>query len=194
MKKFMNSFVKKMTLRNCLIATGFFLFVLWLIEFSPVGISKLLQITGGVNILDFESRYDSSFAYAHLLRMGQKGRSFHLTRIMPLDSLFSIGFMFFSLTWLSFLLRPITLENCILRCLPLISILYLISDWTENICITIMLLNFPNPVPRLCMYTGSISAFKQYSIYSMAAIFLISISCVIIKQIILAIIKRVGHD
>ena len=190
----MNDFVKKMTLRNCLIATGFFLFVLWLIEFSPVGISKLLQITDGVNILDFENRYDSSFAYAHLLKMGENGRIFHLTRIMPLDSLFSIGFMFFSLTWLSFLLRPITLENCILRCLPLISILYLISDWTENICITIMLLNFPNLDPELCQFTGSISAFKQYSIYSMAAIFLISISCVIIKQIILAIIKRVGHD
>lgn len=113
MKKFMNDFVKKMTLRNCLIATGFFLFFFLLIEFSPIGISKLLQITDGVNILDFENRYDSSFAYTHLLKMGENGRIFNLTRIIPLDSLFSVSFMFFSLTWLSFLLRPITLENCI---------------------------------------------------------------------------------
>lgn len=83
MQKMMNDFVEKMTGRKALVILGIFVIIWWLIDFSPIGVARLEEITGGVGILDFETRYSADFAYNWLESMGEAGRNFHLTRIMP---------------------------------------------------------------------------------------------------------------
>ena len=50
--------------------------MLWLIDYSPIGIAGLLKVSNGVNILDFETRHTADFAYPWLNSTGQAGRTF----------------------------------------------------------------------------------------------------------------------
>ena len=153
--------VDKVSLKTCIIATALFLAMLWLIDFSPIGVAGLLKVSNGVSILDFETRYTVDFAYSWLDKMGEAGRNFHLTKVMPLDILFPPSFMLFMFTWSSMLIKKVCIKDSIIKCLPALSFIYLILDWTENIGITAMLLNYPVRLSIICVATGWITAVKK---------------------------------
>lgn len=88
-----NSYVNPMTVWKACAATTVFAVLLWVIDFSPIGVAGLLEVTGGANILDFEAGYTVDQAYGMLEALGEAGRSFHLTKIMPVDIFFPIGLM-----------------------------------------------------------------------------------------------------
>ena len=44
--------------------------MLWLIDYSPIGIADILKVSNGVNILDFETRHTADFAYPWLNSTG----------------------------------------------------------------------------------------------------------------------------
>lgn len=195
MRQFMNKLVEeKASLRNALLATVNFLFWLWLIDFSPIGVSGLLKVTGGVNILDFESGYSVKYAYTLLSNLGEAGRMFHLTKIMPLDILFPFSLMLFGVTWFLYLLNKVTLHNCVLRFLPLFSVLNMLLDWTENIGIVIMILNYPKQLPGVCHFTATVSSIKFCCVKFIAVALALLTIALIFKKIYMGIRKCIGKS
>lgn len=79
--------------------------VYYMISFSDIGVAKLMEITGGQNILDLEmGGYSVEKAYDVLEGLGEEGRAFNLKYIIPIDLLFPITyglFYFVTLTWLA---------------------------------------------------------------------------------------------
>lgn len=159
-KNFFNTVVEKMSFKIAILATLNFIFWLWLIDYSPIGVAGLLKVTNGVSILDFETRYSASFAYDWLTSMGEAGRAFHLFKIMPLDIFYPASFMLLQFCWMGYFLKKITKSESIFRLLPILAIIYMLLDWTENIGITAMLINFPNELPVVAVTTGIITSVK----------------------------------
>lgn len=189
MKSIMNSFVESASVKKSLIATAIFLFFLWLVDYSPIGVAGLLKITGGANILDYETRYTVEEGYRMLSNLGQEGRYFHLTKIMPVDIFFPFSLMLAGFCWMSYFLKKITKSNCSLRFLPLICILNMLLDWTENIGITAMLINYPRQLPFVCRTTGIISSAKMCCVLAIIIIMTGLILSLVVKSIISVIQK-----
>lgn len=160
-KKKIDSYVNSMTVWKACAATVVFAVLLWVIDFSPIGVYGLLKVTGGANILDFEAGYTVDQAYGMLEALGEAGRSFHLTKIMPVDIFFPIGLMLFSTSWMSLFLKNLTKDGSVLRLLPLIAVVNMLLDWSENIGITLMLVNYPKRLETVCRITSTVSAVKM---------------------------------
>jgi len=183
MKEIISNLIEKVTLKKALIATAFFLVMLWLIDYSPLGVAELEKITDGVGILDFETRYSADFGYAWLASMGEAGRNFHLTRIMPLDIIFPPSFMLFQFCWLGLLMRKATNRNSKLRFLGVLPLCYMSLDWIENIGITSMLIKYPMRLDGLCVFTGWVTSLKECVILAIIILFVLLISILLIKKI-----------
>ena len=183
MKSFINSLSEKITLKTAIAATAFFLIMLWLIDFSPIGVAGLIKITGGVGILDYETRYTADFAYAWLESMTEAGRLFHLKKIMPLDIIYPPSLAFFMFSWLSLLFKKNTGEDSIFRNLLVLPFIYFLLDWIENIGITAMLVSFPKRIDAVCVATGMITSVKKTVILLIIIIFIIQLMVLLFKFI-----------
>lgn len=161
MKKMMNDFVEKMTGRKALVILGIFIIIWWLIDFSPIGVARLEEITGGVGILDFETRYSADFAYNWLESMGEAGRKFHLTRIMPLDIIFPPCFALMQFAFIAILMKAITNNGSWVRCFAVFPVFYTLLDWMENICLTTVMINYPIRLDALAVTCGWITSIKK---------------------------------
>ncbi len=183
MKSFINSLSEKITIKTAIAATAFFLIMLWLIDFSPIGVAGLTKITGGVGILDYETRYTADFAYAWLESMTEEGRLFHLWKIMPLDIIYPPSLAFFMFSWISLLLKKNTAEGSIFRMTLILPFIYLLLDWIENIGITAMLVNFPGRIDAVSVATGMITSVKKTVILLIIVVFIIQFIIFIFKII-----------
>ena len=183
MKNIINSILSKLTVKKAVIVTGIFLVMLWLIDFSPIGVAGLLKVTGGINILDFESRYSADFAYNWLESMTEAGRNFHLTKVMPLDIFYPPAFMAFMFSWLGLLLKDNTTEESPLRFGLLMPVVYMLLDWTENIGITSMLVNYPQRLDAVAVTTGMVTSVKKVFILLTLILFVIELMVLAFRKI-----------
>lgn len=170
MKERICKMVNGVTVKKSLVATAFFIVMLWLIDYSPIGVAGLLKVSGGVSILDFETRYSADFAYDWLTRMSDAGRDFHLTKVMPLDIIYPPSLALFMFMWSSLLAKKATRDNSVCRCLPVLSFVYLLLDWIENVGITSMLIRFPERLDTIAVTTGWVTAVKKTVILCMIVI------------------------
>lgn len=158
--------------RTVIIALAGFLILGFLINSRPFGAAELMAITGGVGLLDMEILYTPDQAYAHLAAMGEAGRAFDLTHIVPLDMLLPFFYaLSFSLviTWL--LHRWLPEESRWYR-LNIIPIIGGICDYLENIGIITMLLAWPAQLPDIARFTMAAGFFKfTFSALAFAIIF-----------------------
>jgi len=86
MSNFLNRFVERSTLVRSLVFTAIFAVLFLLINFSPIGVAGLLEITGGANILDFETAFTHERAFEVLYALGEDGRNFYLFVIFCIRS------------------------------------------------------------------------------------------------------------
>jgi hypothetical protein len=87
-----------------------FSFVLWLIVAiliygKPFGIAQLQEITGGAPILDMTATAGPQQVYAVLEALGNAGRAFDLTHIVPLDLVFPFTYALFLSVAISWVLK-----------------------------------------------------------------------------------------
>lgn len=183
MNKVAKLFVEKASQKK-LVASGIlFSIIFFLINGSFVGVGKLLKITGGVNILDFSFGYSVSRAYDILMRMGVEGRSYYLTYILPMDFIFPIlGGLFYFMV-ISFLLKLIPIKYDTYYNLILIPLAGTFCDITENLCIILMLLNYPGKLSMLCNFSSTFTICKfVFTSLSMVTIAVLIIIYVIKKM------------
>lgn len=124
-----------------------------LINGRPFGAEQLKDITGGVGLLDMMVLYTPEQAYAHLAAMGEAGRAFDLTHIVPLDFVFPFLYTLFSavtITWLLHRWLPAQSRWHRLNVVPLAGG---IGDYLENFGIIIMIMAWPSPLPDIARFT-----------------------------------------
>lgn len=183
--EFINEYVEKASLKRALLATMIFGVLFYIINYSPIGVSGLLKLTDGANILDFEDNgYSLDKAYTMLKQLGENGRHFYLTMILPTDILFPIGVMLFGSSWMSLFLKKLTPHGSLLRWLPCITIINMFCDWGENIGFTLMLINYPVKLKAVCAVSSFITRFKFICVETILISLVILFICIILKVIV----------
>jgi hypothetical protein len=136
-----------------LAALAGYLVLLVLINGQPFGVAQLKEITGGTGILDLGFLYTPEQAYALFSAMGEAGRAFDLTRIVPLDMLFPFAYTLFdavAITWLLHRWLPAGSRWHRLNVVPVVGG---IADYLENFGIIMMLVAWPAPLPDIARFT-----------------------------------------
>jgi len=135
--------IEKVTLTKTLVCTAIFITLYVLINYTEVGVAGLLKITNGANILDFEFGYSTAQAHNMLTALGEQGRLFYLTKIIPIDFAFPLAYMLCYAGWVALLVKHISPLSAakFLITLPLLAMLF---DWIENIGNILMLTQYPN--------------------------------------------------
>lgn len=137
-----------------ILVTGF------LVNGRPFGIAELKSITGGVGILDMEVFYTPEQAYAFLAAMGEAGRAFELTHIVPLDLLVPLFYALFLSTFISWLLHRWLPEKSPWHRLNVVPVIGALFDYTENLGIIAMLLAWPMEMYSIAQITMAATLLK----------------------------------
>lgn len=146
--------------RALLASFAFFAVSAALINGRPFGLSALTELTGGAGILDMEFTYTPVQAYAMLAALGDAGRAFYLTRIVPLDLVFPLAYTLFYAVTISWLLsRWLPAGSPWIR-LNLVPLVAGAADYCENIGVIAMLLAYPAELYGVAAFTAVISPIK----------------------------------
>ena len=146
--------------RAVLLSLAFFAVSAALINGRPFGLSALTELTGGAGILDMEFTYTPVQAYAMLAALGDAGRAFYLTRIVPLDLVFPLAYTLFyavTISWLFSRWLPAGSPWMRLNLVPLVAGA---ADYCENIGVVAMLLAYPAELYGVAAFTAVISPIK----------------------------------
>lgn len=131
-----------------------------LINGRPFGLAELAELTGGAGILDMEFTYTPLQAYTMLATLGDAGRAFYLTRIVPLDLVFPAAYTLFyavAITWL--LAHWLPAESTWMR-LNLVPLVTGAADYCENAGVIAMLLAYPAELYGVAAFTAVVSPIK----------------------------------
>lgn len=180
--KHMKWFIEKATLKKALLFTAVFMVFLILINYTEVGVAGLLKLTNGASILDFEFGYSVAEANAMITALGEEGRSFYLTKIIPLDFPFPFTYMLCYAGWIALLIKHIAPLSTA-RFLILLPFFAMIFDWVENAGIISILSKYPN-IPVQAVNLASLSGMLK-TLFNLG-----SISVIIVMLMVLIIRKR----
>ena len=148
-------------------ATAFFQFT------NGVGI---LDTGGGANLLDNRtSGYSPESAYEMISAYGNQGIRYHLM-LAAADVFFPPTLAFFLLLAIAYFYASFFKSQPLTRWLTALPIVYLVSDYLENIGIVTMLLGFPATLPGMAKLANFMFAVKNIS--SNAAILVVVIGLV----------------
>jgi len=160
--------------RTILAALAGLLVTAFLVNGRPFGVAQLMEITGGVGILDMEVLYTPDQAYAFLAAMGEAGRAFDLTHIIPIDLFVPFFYALFLATFITWLLhRWLPVESGWHR-LNVIPVAGAVFDYLENLGIIAMLLAWPARMPEIAQFTMA-STLLKFS-FSAAAFLIVAMA------------------
>ncbi len=164
----------------CRIATGKAVaesFVLWivflvLINGTPFGIAQLQEITGGATILDMQFTTGPDQVYAILDALGEAGRAFDLTRIVPLDLVFPFTYGLFLSLAISWVLLRFVPAGSPWFFLNLAPVAAAAADYCENAGVLTLLLTYPARLDPVAAFTSVMYVVKfAFSVLSFGALF-----------------------
>lgn len=146
--------------RMIIAALAGFLVAAFLVNGRPFGIAQLKSITGGTGVPDMEILSDPDQVYAFLSAMGEAGRAFDLTYIVPIDFLvpfFYALFLSLAITWLLHRWLP---GNSPWHRLNLVPVIGGLCDYLENFGVIAMLLAWPDQLPEIARFTMAATLLK----------------------------------
>jgi len=122
---------------------GLWIIALSLINGRPFGLARLQEITGGPTILDMTFTTGPDSVYAVLGALGDAGRAFDLTHIVPLDLVFPFTYALFLALGISWGLSRLLPEDSPWLLLNLAPVLAAAADYCENAGVIALLLTYP---------------------------------------------------
>jgi hypothetical protein len=122
---------------------GLWIIALSLINGKPFGLARLQEITGGPSILDMTFTTGPDSVYAVLGALGESGRAFDLTHIVPLDLVFPFTYALFLALGISWGLGRLLPEDSPWFLLNLAPVLAAAADYCENAGVIALLLTYP---------------------------------------------------
>ena len=162
--------------RFYVIITGLFLFFFFAATGRPYGSGELTVITGGLQVPDMSFVYTAQSVYSLLDSYGQTGRDLYLTKIIPLDSVFALVYLFFFAITQGILIRYLFPARPDLQGLMIIPVIGSLADIGENICFTLILLAYPAHLPLVVASASVITKLKF--VCNFTAILLIAVTLV----------------
>lgn len=164
----------------------FLLFIIFFITINgkPYGVAKLKEHTNGVGILDLERSYSAEYAYKVFKLQGDVGRQFYKKLLISLDFIFPLTYMLFWATLITFVLRKWLPHNHMLQKLSLIPLIAGLADYLENICILIMLHNYPKELYNIAATANVMTILKGA---------LIAISFLVLAIGLIGLLSKVIH-
>ncbi len=143
-----------------ILALILWLLFLALIQGRPFGIAALQDITGGANILDMTFTRGPGEVYAVLDALGDAGRAFDLTRIVPLDLVFPFTYMVFLSVGISWALERWLSRDSSWFLLNLTPLVAGLADYCENAGVITLLLTYPARVDPVASFTSIMYVIK----------------------------------
>jgi hypothetical protein len=163
----------------CRIATGKALLASLAIWFAaaaviytkPLGIAQLQEITGGPTILDMTFTTSPDQVYAVLDSLGDAGRLFDLTHIVPLDLIFPCTYALFLSIAISWSLAQWLPEESPWIGMNLLPVIAGTADYCENIGVITLLLTYPARLDPVAFFTSIMYVIKfAFSAFSFMAL------------------------
>ena len=175
MSSILNTIVQKASWKKAVLFAALFVAFYVLVNFSRVGVSGLLEMTGGASILDFEMGYSCEKAFAMLAALGTEGRAFYQTVMLPMDFPFPVVYMLCFASCIALLLKSVPSEKAVKygKYLLLVPVVAMLSDWAENIGILVMLHGYPD-LPAWAVLLASVSGMIK-AIFISASILVIAL-------------------
>ena len=141
--------------------------VLWLVALTlingkPFGIAQLQEITGGPTILDMTFTTSPDQVYAVLSALGDAGRAFDLTHIVPLDLVFPLTYGLFLALGISWALSRLFLEGSPWFMLNLAPVLAAAADYCENAGVITLLLTYPARLDPVAWFVSLMYSVKFF--------------------------------
>ena len=175
MNSILDKTIQKASWKKAILFGALFAVLYTVVNFSDIGVAGLLKITGGPNILDFETGYTYEEASGMLAALGPEGRAFYQTRIAPLDYPFPFSYMLFYSGLIAVTIKQAALRNP-WKYLLFVPVLAMLCDWTENIGIAAMLLNYPDLPPWAVSLSSAFGTLKMvFVVASLVAIGVLSV-------------------
>lgn len=154
-------------------ATAFFQFT------NGVGI---LDSGGGANLLDSRtSGYSPESAYNMISAYGSQGIKYHLM-IAVADMFFPPVLAFFLLLTIAYFYKPFFRSQSLIRWLIVLPIIYLVSDYLENVGIVTMLLSFPIRMSGMARFANFMFMSKHASSNATIVVIFIGLGLWIIQR------------
>lgn len=126
-----------------------------------ITIPKLMTFSGGKKIIDMmPGGYNTSFVVDLLGALGEEGRSFYLTRQLPLDFIYPVAFAVTYALIFVFFLRKINRHDSPWKFIALLPVIAGVADYLENIGIIAMLKTYPDISTSLVQLSSSVSVLK----------------------------------
>lgn len=176
-KRFLDSVSARITAITSgpVILAGFFGLMIFgfLVNGRPFGIAELKAMTGGTGILDMEVLYSPDRAYAILSAMGEAGRAFDLTRIVPLDMVVPFFYALFLATAITWILHRWLPAGSGWHRLNVVPVIGALCDYLENLGVVAMLVAWPDPLPEIARITMAAGLLK-FSFSALAGLVIVA--------------------
>ena len=156
------------TRRNILVLLVVFL--IFNVGILPIAGARIESYSGGVGPLDLRPAYTAEEAYTSLAAYGEEGRRFYLLVELTVDLLYPVAYtLFFSLT-IVYCLRQVLPAGHTLQRAALLPWVGMLADFVENAGIAWLLLNYPNRLDNVAVFTSTVTTIKWiFAIAAMAA-------------------------
>lgn len=185
MKIIIEKLIKKIsTLKAVIISAIFFGICSFFINGNIIGVAKLMELTGGVSILDLLNSYTVDQAYSLLESLGEVGRSFYLTRIIPMDFIFPLGYMLFYASLLALVIKKLDFKSNKVKLVLLVPIIATLLDYTENILIISLLRNYPVRLEAIAKLANIATQAKFIFVMSCIVLVIAGLVTMVVKWIL----------
>jgi len=126
----------------------------------PFGLARLQEITGGPTIPDMTFTTGPDSVYAVLDALGDAGRLFDLTHIVPLDLVFPFTYGLFLALGISWGLSRLLPEDSPWLLLNLVPVLAAAADYCENAGVITLLLAYPERLDPVAWLVSAMYVIK----------------------------------
>ncbi len=168
------------TVKGVLASFGLWLIAATLINGKPFGLAQLQEITGGATILDMTFTTAPDQVYAVLDALGEAGRAFDLTRIVPLDLVFPFTYGLFLAVGISWALSRLLPEGSPWFLLNLAPVLAAAADYCENAGVITLLLTYPARLDGVAWFVSIMYSIKfLFSALSFITLFAALAGCAV---------------
>ncbi len=170
-------------------------FALWLVFLTliygkPFGIAQLQVITGGPTILDMTFTTNPPQVYAVLDALGEAGRAFDLTHIVPLDLIFPFTYGLFLALGISWALSRLLPEGSPWFLLNLAPVFAAVADYCENAGVITLLLTYPARLDPAAWFVSIMYSIKFF----FSAVSFITLFAALAGCAILFLLRRAGRS
>jgi hypothetical protein len=162
-------FLKISTLRIIIVLAVLTIFSFWIIQVHGIPGIPLFKVILRMGIPDMMLTYAPATIHGKLTQFGPDGRAAYRLFLERVDFVFPTIYGLFLVTITTFGLARLFPNRPVLQKLSLLTFGTTFFDWTENVCLLILLRNYPQDLPGLAKLINVFTLAKWgFAVFSVA--------------------------